>query len=68
MSLLPPELLHLGFHDVHLRTEGLGGKRPKDLGAGMAAEALKQGVSQGEGVLPRTGDVMTPIVTKSLGW
>lgn len=49
--LLPPELLHLGFHDVHLGGDGLGGERPKHLGAGITPEAPEQGVSQGERVL-----------------
>lgn len=58
--VLPPKLLHLGFHDVHLRGMRLDGERPKRLDAGITAEVLDHGVSQREGVLSERGDLILP--------
>lgn len=55
LCLLPPELFHVGFHNVYLRGKGLGRERPKDLGTGVTPEALEQGVRQGERVLQQEG-------------
>ena len=60
LCLLPPELLHLSFHHVHLRSKGLAGESPRDLGTGITLEALEQRVRQGEGVLPAKGNLIHP--------
>lgn len=58
LCLLPPELLHLSFHNVHLRGKGPVGERPTDLGTGITLEAPEQGVRRGEGILPARGDLI----------
>lgn len=60
LCLLPLELLHLSFHNVHLRGKGPVGERPKDLGTGITLEAPEQGVRQREGILPARGDLIHP--------
>lgn len=73
LFLLPLELLHLSFHDVHLRGEGLVGERPKGWDAGITLEAPQQGVRQGEGILTIRGDLIHPdchqeLTTMGLGF
>lgn len=63
--LLPPELLQLDFHDVHLGGERLGRERSEALSTGITPEALEQGVRQGAGVLWQEGTRITQIVIKS---